>query len=610
MPEIGQQISHYRILQKIGQGGMGEVFLAYDTSLDRKVAVKFLPEFLGQDETAHKRFIREARSAAALNHPYICSIHEVGEFKGNSFIVMEYLEGITLKDRLAQGEVPLKEAVQWAVEIAEALSIAHEKAIVHRDLKPSNIMLSRTGHVQVMDFGLAKQLSYSPESGSQEETLTALTGEGTTVGTIPYMSPEQVQGKPVDHRSDLFSFGIIIYEMLTGINPFKRESGFNTAEAIRRESPAPLSKYRDDVPQHFKALVGRLLTKEPEGRSQQAREVAEELKNAFNEISGEQIVFSRNALAKMRKTLTRPVYLIPLIIIFAGIAYFSVKGMISYQKENWAREKLLPEIEQLVRDISIQSTNSWAAYELATQAEQYIPDDPVLQRLMQSISHHVQISSNPTGASVYAKPYSDIALQWHYMGQTAAESIRLPVGLLRIRLEKEGHRTVNDIAVSNPMYNDTLRYTLPEAGSIPEDMEFLPETEVPTGLNMPGLEHLPGESVGNYLMDRHEITNREFKRFVDSGGYENPAYWKYAFVKNSQTLSWNDAMLLFTDKTDRPGPAAWEVGDYPDGQDEYPVAGVSWYEAAAYAEFVNKSLPISLEPCCAYVGQRANCSAE
>jgi len=235
MPEIGQTISHYRILEKIGVGGMGEVFLAYDASLDRKVAIKFLPETLDQDETAHKRFMREARSAAALNHPYICSIHEVGEVEGKSFIVMEYLEGLTLKDRLEKGRVSLKEAMQWAEEIGEALSVAHEKHIIHRDLKPSNIMLSRTGHVIVMDFGLAKQVSYLPELGSQEETLTALTGEGTTVGTIPYMSPEQVQGKTLDHRSDLFSFGIVVYEILSGINPFLRHSRLYTAEAILRE---------------------------------------------------------------------------------------------------------------------------------------------------------------------------------------------------------------------------------------------------------------------------------------------------------------------------------------------------------------------------------------
>jgi serine/threonine protein kinase len=163
---IGKGVSHYKIVEKIGQGGMGVVYLAHDALLDRKVAVKFLPDSLKQDETARKRFVREARSAAALDHPFICAIHEVGEAEGKSFIVMEYLEGQTHRDRLQQGAVPLKQAMQWAVEIAEALAEAHEKGIIHRDLKPANIMLLRTGHAKVMDFGLAKNVSILPQLGS------------------------------------------------------------------------------------------------------------------------------------------------------------------------------------------------------------------------------------------------------------------------------------------------------------------------------------------------------------------------------------------------------------------------------------------------------------
>jgi TolB-like protein/Flp pilus assembly protein TadD/predicted Ser/Thr protein kinase len=346
MPEIGQTISHYRIVEKIGQGGMGEVYLAHDTSLDRKVAVKFFPESLKLVETAHKRFMREAKSAAALDHPYICSIHEVGEVEGRSYIVMEYVEGQTLKDKLAQGEVPLKDAMQWSIEIAEALTVAHEKGIIHRDLKPSNIMISRTGHAKVMDFGLAKQLYAPSESGSQEETLTGLTREGTTVGTIPYMSPEQVQGKAIDLRSDLFSFGIVIYEMLTGVNPFKRDSKFHTADAIVREDPAPISKYRDDVPQPLSALIQELLSKDPRDRYQQVREAADNLKKAHDEAFGQQIIITRPAFAGIRKALRKPVYLIPLILVVAAAAYFLVQGVKTYQKGKWAREGAAQQVER------------------------------------------------------------------------------------------------------------------------------------------------------------------------------------------------------------------------------------------------------------------------
>ena len=178
---IGRTFSHYRIVDKLGEGGMGVVFLAEDTSLDRKVAVKFLSEFLEPDETARKRFLREAKSAAALDHPFICSVHEVGEDDGKHFIVMECIEGETLKERLERGPLSLKEALQVASEIAEALQKAHQKGIVHRDLKPSNLMLTSEGHIKVMDFGLARQ-AISSEGLSEAETPTVLTREGTTVG--------------------------------------------------------------------------------------------------------------------------------------------------------------------------------------------------------------------------------------------------------------------------------------------------------------------------------------------------------------------------------------------------------------------------------------------
>jgi eukaryotic-like serine/threonine-protein kinase len=592
---IGKAISHYKIAEKIGEGGMGVVYLAHDTSLDRKVAVKFLPDFLKHDETARKRFVREARSAAALDHPFICAIHEVGEAEGKSFIVMEYLEGQTIRDRMTQGSVPLKQAMLWAVEIAEALAVAHEKGIIHRDLKPANIMLLRTGHTKVMDFGLAKQVSGTEQFGSQETTLTGLTREGTTVGTLPYMSPEQVQGKTVDLRSDLFSFGIVIYEMLTGINPFKRDSGFDTAEAILRDVPAPISNYRKDAPQSLVALINKLLAKDAKDRYQQAREVADNLIKILDNTFGQQIIITPPAFVRLRKALKKPVYLIPLILVLAAAAYFSVQGLRSYQKAKWAREKLLPQIEQLVQNISTsgEGPNSWAAYDLAIQAERYIPDDPLLQRLMQSICRNVKLSSNPPGAKVYVKPYSDTGSHWRYLGQTPADGVRLPIGFSRIKLEKEGFRTVNDIKWV-PFFWDTLPYVLSKAGSIPEDMELLPKIAYPaaySGLHMPGLEHLASESVSDFLMDRYEVTNRAFKRFVDNGGYTNPQLWKQPFIKNGKPLSWKDAMALFKDKTGQPGPATWEVRDYPKGQDDNPVAGVCWYEAAAYAEFVGKRLP-------------------
>ena len=283
---VGTTISHYKVLEKIGQGGMGEVFLAQDTTLDRKVALKFLPEELQQDSTAKKRFLREAKSAAALDHPYICHIHEVGEVEGKSFIAMEYVQGETLKDNLAEGPLPLNDALEKATEVAEALEEAHKQGIVHRDLKPANIMLTPQGHVKMMDFGLAKRVT--PAEGQEQEITTALTKRGSILGTVPYMSPEQVRGQEVDTRSDIFSFGVVLYEMLAGVHPFKKGGQIETANAILSETQPPLSRYTNDVPGLLQHTVKKMLAKEPDRRYQLIHEVRTDLGELVEE-SGESI---------------------------------------------------------------------------------------------------------------------------------------------------------------------------------------------------------------------------------------------------------------------------------------------------------------------------------
>jgi predicted Ser/Thr protein kinase len=437
---IGKTISHYEIVEKIGQGGMGIVYLAHDTSLDRKVAIKFLPDSLGQDEVARKRFDREARSAAALDHPFICAIHEVGEAEAKNFIVMEYLEGQTLKDRLAQGAVPLKHSMQWAMEIAEALAEAHEKGIIHRDLKPANIVLLRTGHAKVMDFGLAKQISVLPELGDQEHTLTAgLTREGMTVGTLPYMSPEQVQGKTVDFRSDLFSLGIVIYEMLTGVNPFKRDSGLDTAEAILKEAPVPVSKKRDDVPPSLDVLINKLLAKDPRDRNQQAREVADNLRRTLDETFGQQTLMIGLAFAKARKALKKPIYLIPLILALFVAVYFSMQGVKAYQRGKWAREVVPKEVERLIAQ-----GRPIAAVRLLKDAEKYAPNSKELDRLDIGIFRGAfSVRTIPPGADVYVRDYADTkdndASGWQLLGRSPV-SAQLPAGDHRFWMVKQGFK--------------------------------------------------------------------------------------------------------------------------------------------------------------------------
>jgi len=255
---IGESISHYRVIEKLGSGGMGVVYKAEDTVLKRTVALKLLPPEMQRDISARKRFVREAQSAAALDHPFICSIHEVGEYQGSDFIVMEYVAGRTLKDTLKQGLPTLKEAMQMAVEMAEALEAAHEKGIVHRDLKPANIMLTSKGHAKVMDFGLAKLLEARDSAGNEEETLSYMTREGVIIGTVAYMSPEQLTGGLIDIRSDIFSLGIVYYEMVCGEHPFRAGTSIATSDRILHHKPRSVAEINSEASVQLQQLISRL----------------------------------------------------------------------------------------------------------------------------------------------------------------------------------------------------------------------------------------------------------------------------------------------------------------------------------------------------------------
>ncbi len=319
---IGQTVSHYKILEKLGEGGMGEVYLAQDSGpLGREVALKFVAQEMQEDPAAKRRFLREAKLAAALDHPYICHIHEVGEAGEQSFISMQYIRGQTLQARLAKGPLELKDALQKATEIAEALEAAHKQNIVHRDLKPANIMLTPEGHVKVMDFGLAKRLTPAEGPDSQENTLSSsLTASGATLGTLPYMSPEQVQGQELDPRSDIFSFGVLFYEMLTGVHPFKKDTPVETANALLKEVPAAVTRHLDNTPGLLQHMVRKMLAKEPDRRYQLVHDVRTDLGDLISSDiadSGETQVETAPvpATAQERKVQSRWRQAMPLVAI-------------------------------------------------------------------------------------------------------------------------------------------------------------------------------------------------------------------------------------------------------------------------------------------------------
>ena len=265
---------------------MGEVFLAEDTQLGRKVAIKFLTEALEADATARERLYREARSAAALDHPYVCKIYELTDLDGRTGIVMEHVAGETLQARLRRAPLSPREALEIAGEVAEALEAAHARCVVHRDLKPSNVMLTGGGHVKVMDFGLATQAPSSSASQADAETVGALTESGVRIGTPGYMSPEQLLGGQADERSDIFAFGVLLYELLAGVHPFTRASQSGTMSAILRETPAPVSQYAQDAPETARVTLDRLLAKEPGRRYQSFGEVRSDLRQLLQDASG------------------------------------------------------------------------------------------------------------------------------------------------------------------------------------------------------------------------------------------------------------------------------------------------------------------------------------
>jgi eukaryotic-like serine/threonine-protein kinase len=565
----------YRVVEEIGRGGMGIVYKAEDIRLQRPVALKFLPPALAQSAELKERFLIEARAAAALSHPNICVIHEVGESEERPYIAMEYVEGETLRDRITKKSLTAEDILAIASHVAAGLGEAHRKGIVHRDIKSANIMVTAKGQAKVMDFGLAKLQGGSPLTKSQ-----------TTLGTVAYMSPEQARGEEVDGRTDLWSLGVVLYEMLTGELPFKGDRDLSIIHSIIHEDPEPIKLRKPPVPDELQQVANRALKKKRDARYGSAEEMLNDLKayEAALRAEASGVLNLRSLLKRLR----RPAVAVPAALAVVAITAAAVWSFDRRAKVRWARQVAVPGIERMVAENDVWR-NLVAPYRLALQAEKILGNDPKLAELFAQCSLKIDVRTEPSGAKVYMKDYDTPEAAWSFVGTTPVEKVRLPVGIFRWKFEKEGYETV--LAASSTWDVDTARpgvivpfdlfRTLDAKGSIP-----------------PGMVRVQGAQTGrgkleDFFIDRCEVTNRQYKDFVDAGGYRNKAYWKHAFIKDGKELTWEEAMSEFVDHTGLPGPSVWNAGDYPQGEGGYPVSGVSWYEAAAYAAYAGKSLPTS-----------------
>jgi eukaryotic-like serine/threonine-protein kinase len=563
----GTKLGRYFIIQPLGSGGMGVVYRARDEKLERIVAIKILASGLLKGQDARHRFHKEALALAKLSSSHIAAVYDVGEQDGIDFIVMECVPGESLAARLRSGPLTVKDATSITLQIAEALEEAHEQGVIHRDLKPGNVMVTPKGQVKVLDFGLAKLLEVQDETVSMD-TLGI-------VGTPCYMSPEQVHGEKLDTRTDLWSLGIVYYESLTACRPFQAESTITVLRAITETTPRPLRDFRADAPPLAEQIVARALEKDRARRYQSASEVIRDASDLLASISTGSLEPKQE-----EKSLSRVILICAAIVLLFAVAgsFWFYRGL---SHRRWAREEAIPQITDLFA-----SRKPLAAFTLLEKAQHYSPSDPALKQIAGQNTIISNITSTPAGATVEIQDYPTPDSPWRNLGGTPLKNVVIPKGYFRWKVSKPGSRELVIASGADTKVDfslDAWSNSPPDMVPVAADKRFSSEAEF--------VGWLGPYSLPQYFIDRFEVTNRDYQKFVDSGGYAKREYWREKFTKDGHDLSWSDAMAEFRDSTGRAGPSTWIAGHYPEGKADYPVSGISWFEASAYAVFVGKQLP-------------------
>ena len=565
MTQTGDRLSaaladRYRIERELGQGGMATVYLAEDLKHHRKVALKVLKPELAALLGA-ERFLREIEITANLQHPHILPLFDSGEAGGFLFYVLPYVEGESLRDRLArEGRLDVADALRTTIQLALALDAAHRQDILHRDIKPENVLL-RDGQPVIADFGIALATRASRDR---------LTEVGISIGTVLYMSPEQATGeRALDARSDIYSLACMLYEMVTGGTPHSGNSAREVVTA-RLMGPPDMREVRRIMPALVPVLE-QALAPAPASRPPTMAAFASALQDLLD------------AATARARTPFRPAVLIGVAVLVVALAVGWTVFRVQARRHQQA---LRVRIEQLT-----DSSSFSAAVQLARQlGEPTGPEDRAGREMWRRIARKRVIKTDPPGAAASWRALKGDT-SWHTLGTTPTDGVWLPTEGFRLRLERAGSEPFE--VATWPMFASALAeehtIRLPAAGELPPGTVLVGGGNITVG--SPGLEGLPRLELPEYLIDRFEVTNEDFKAFVDAGGYADSSWWPVAIERDGRRLSWSEARKFFVDRSDRPGPSTWELGTYPSALARHPVAGVSWYEAEAYARFRKRALP-------------------